>query len=918
MGHNRNLADYAHHFDGTHIDLGSGNIETQGVVTYEDVTNVDAIGIITARTGVKVPDNQKVFLGTGDDLQIYHNATDSFIVDNSRNLLVRADGTGDLYLQSDNKVILSDIGANEIFIECNDDADVKLFYNNNQKLATTTTGATVTGTLVSDSVTSELDLSAISSSISDTAVDVFVYDTRKDSDGGAWRKRTQHTSWYNETLNTSLRGSRREFPAVAVLVLTSDTLTIYDGDDPNLPMWMVFPSNGYLSWASSNAPTLSSIHMLNGIFVTGATNGRSGLYTDFIKDDIRYVYNVQYYNPTDRTIRGRGVSVTGSGSAYSAGGDGFVIVANEINDVAMTVLPNAPVDSATGLPVLTIAVATDGGVSVIKDDGSVVDIRRTSDDDVHHVALDGDRVIMFMELGAIYVATIPSADQSGNPNSAWSVYGSYGGNTSGTDHPAIQAYGPGLDLVSMKDHTFATAGYNTGNDRYKGLSILSENVNSSGNGMVAWIRSDCNTGYMHGDIKGAFLSDTNTTNVTEDAGLITGSDSTFDDTIANLNWSERSGSSGAWNVSGGVLKTGTVSSGEYLDITTSGYTSGQAYVISYTLSNVTGSMPLRWRFNNGQMGNLPTSNGSQSYYVTLTETGTLFSLLNDNNLTADIDNFKIQLVQEEDRSVNNIGLQVFGTVAKSAVATGADLVAYSGFSASNHLAQPYNSDLNPGSGSYSVVAWFKTESNNSGEGVITGLGNADSDEVMVIYVSSSYGIYFDYGSASEYVYLSNSNDKSMVRNGKWHQVVCQVTAGQIGEIYIDGIKKSTAQNVAAPSTWSQWDTNYRLYIGCGRGLGTLPFSGSISLVRYSLSKISTEQIKKMYEDEKVLFQENAKATLYGSSDAVTALGYDEDTELLHVGTSAGRSDFQGLRRINNTTTAVTTAISASDELIAEQ
>ena len=81
---------------------------------------------------------------------------------------------------------------------------------------------------------------------------------------------------------------------------------------------------------------------------------------------------------------------------------------------------------------------------------------------------------------------------------------------------------------------------------------------------------------------------------------------------------------------------------------------------------------------------------------------------------------------------------------------------------------------------------------------------------------------------------------------------------------------------------------------------------------------SPEQIKKIYEDEKMLFQENAKSTLYGSSDAVTALAYDEDTELLHVGTSAGRSDFQGLRRINNTTTAVTTAISASDELIAEQ
>jgi hypothetical protein len=63
-----------------------------------------------------------------------------------------------------------------------------------------------------------LDLTAIDKSITDTAVDVFVYDTRKDSDGGAWRKRTQATSWYNETLNTSTRGSRKEFPAVAVIV----------------------------------------------------------------------------------------------------------------------------------------------------------------------------------------------------------------------------------------------------------------------------------------------------------------------------------------------------------------------------------------------------------------------------------------------------------------------------------------------------------------------------------------------------------------------------------------------------------------------------------------------------------------------------------------------------------------------------
>ena len=43
----------------------------------------------------------------------------------------------------------------------------------------------------------------------------------------------------------------------------------------------------------------------------------------------------------------------------------------------MTVLPNAPIDDATGLPVPTIAVGTDGGVSVIKDDGNVFDITIT-------------------------------------------------------------------------------------------------------------------------------------------------------------------------------------------------------------------------------------------------------------------------------------------------------------------------------------------------------------------------------------------------------------------------------------------------------------------------------------------------------------------------------------------------------------
>ena len=73
----------------------------------------------------------------------------------------------------------------------------------------------------------------------------------------------------------------------------------------------------------------------------------------------------------------------------------------------------------------------------------------------------------------------------------------------------------------------------------------------------------------------------------------------------------------------------------------------------------------------------------------------------------------------------------------------------------------------------------------------------------------------------------------------------------------------------------------------------------------------------MYNDEHVLFQPGAQATLYDDTNAITDVAFDDVTNLLHVGTADGRSTFQGLRRVENTTTAVGTSISASNGLVAE-
>ena len=764
------------------------------------------------------------------------------------------------------------------------------------------------------------NISLINSEIADTAVDVFVYDTSKDSDGGAWRKKTSHISWYNETLNTATRGSRREFPSVAVIVAETNKVTIYDGDDPDLPMWMVF-NGGVGSNAADttflgtiNVP-ISSILMLNGVLCVGfsSTGGWGVSEIGFVSDSQRWWWTTGIYKQPLNSIDKRNV---GSGYLAVDTSASVQLVNALVNDVAMTVLPNAPIDPSTGLPIPTIAVATDGGLSIIKDDGTVVNKTRGTNE-THSIAFDEDNSLIFSwgtsdnfprHLSRFEIADwIVSANISFTDNYFSGYNEGLGSGAASTGTAA-----GGFVTVANSGRHFGID-YGSGGNPDDRLGILHPKnlTNNANQNLSAFITSSYNTGWMYGDVKGAFLSDTDTTNVVGGGdGLITGNDSTFGAVITSLNWSERSGSGGAWNVSGGVLKTGTVSSGEYLDITTSGYTSGQRYVISYTLANVTGSNPLRIRINNGQVDNLPTSNGSHSHYITFTETGTLFSIINDSSLTADIDNFKLQLVQDEDRSVNNKGLAVYGTITKSAVATGAELVAYSGFSASNYLQQPYNSSLGLSStDSVTIICWIKQASNNNSIEVIFGTGQMATGQGRYIYTNSGRPYLDTYGGVA-------NNSTTVITDNIWHHLVAIYTPSG-GFMYIDGTLDATPTYGSSAYASQSGSPQLGTRIGCERN-GSLPTPAYVSLLRISNSVPSAEQIKKIYEDEKVLFQENAKATLYGSSDAVTALAYDEVTDQLHVGTSSGRSDFQGLRRINNTTTAVTTAISAHDTFIIEQ
>jgi len=87
-------------------------------------------------------DNEKALFGAGDDLQIYHNGSDSY---------VRDEGTGSLVLQGTAQVKIQSPVTGENYAIFNDNGAVTLNYNNNLRFATNDLGADVTGELIADS-----------------------------------------------------------------------------------------------------------------------------------------------------------------------------------------------------------------------------------------------------------------------------------------------------------------------------------------------------------------------------------------------------------------------------------------------------------------------------------------------------------------------------------------------------------------------------------------------------------------------------------------------------------------------------------------------------------------------------------------------------------------------------------------------
>ena len=112
------------------------------VLAIGNTTGATKISVDNTSSGIDLIDDAKIRLGTGNDLEIYHDGSNSYISDT---------GTGNLLITSNGASVQINKGTTENMAEFITDGSVKLYYDSVKKFETTSAGATITGVLSTNS-----------------------------------------------------------------------------------------------------------------------------------------------------------------------------------------------------------------------------------------------------------------------------------------------------------------------------------------------------------------------------------------------------------------------------------------------------------------------------------------------------------------------------------------------------------------------------------------------------------------------------------------------------------------------------------------------------------------------------------------------------------------------------------------------
>jgi membrane protein involved in colicin uptake len=268
---------------------------------YNNVTAPYSLSqdLATNSHDISFGDNAKATFGASDDLQIYHDGSNSYI---------RDDGTGELRLNSDNAVRIRK-HDNETLALFSVDGSATLYHNNSAKIATTSTGIDVTGTATMDGLTVDGTGYAY---LGNTAA--YRGELNYDSSGNT--SLTIANSWNNDNSEINFKVKTAGTGKKALQIKGSGDISFYE-DTGTTPKFFWDASAESLGIGTTSPATALDISQSNarGAYLRSSTTGS----------------RMHFLDATTASITTVGIGAEGNNLVLHGGGAEFMRVASSGN-----------------------------------------------------------------------------------------------------------------------------------------------------------------------------------------------------------------------------------------------------------------------------------------------------------------------------------------------------------------------------------------------------------------------------------------------------------------------------------------------------------------------------------------------------------------------------------------------------------
>lgn len=664
----------------------------------------------------------------------------------------------------------------------------------------------------------------------------------------SWLDRGQGTSWHS-TLGKP--------PRFCAHVLFLGKLKTIDLTQTNTPTWhevsATAPSSERAFWSSiSDASSITAINgrVYIGLDQVSVTSGL--LYIDYLADKFGRI-------GTTATRGGEFHGIADINNNVLLSGVVKPIVNSVVNAVTATILPNAPRDEY-GMLVPTIAVATDGGPNLLQPniDGGYDIFNITGVGACTHVWFGGDT--LYIGRGINSHTTYFKRDISA-VSADFSVASS---NYNQTDAPALLPYeAPGSSggVVAGENELLLGLG--------NGLVRIKEDVDTPANGAVSYTTTSYATPMMKNPI--ACLMNSTTAGTVGSGELVANGV----DPTASTGWTAQNGTITVVANNFRLTTNGGVASAAYAITTVAG--KFHQVELEFAADGFTGNAFLYagTSAGGGQLGSkiIGSTLGVHRLGFVATGTTTYISFAcSSTTLAAETADFNNVSCGEAipDHSGNGNHLQVVGTLTATPVATGAELVAYSGFTADNYGRRPY--PLAFGTGDFHIVGYV---SGDDTDRFILEINDVDD---------AGTGFYLYQNGAGELTFYKRSTGAPVPLLGS------ALNAGFQRYAFFreGGVLKMYLGNVMVASVADTTDyTNAAAELRIGRSTRATALAGDFSqtLVEFGTGALSAAQIASDYAGTRDWFAEAAKITLQGSSNQVNCSAYDPVTNTDLIGTN---------------------------------